>query len=52
MYKNLANIVGNLDIIGNPVSLFNNVGNGVVDFFDKPMDGFVKGPIEGFYGIA
>ena len=50
--KNIAKIVGNLDIIGNPVSLFSNVGNGVVDFYEKPVVGFVKGPIEGFVGIG
>lgn len=50
--KNIAKIVGSLDIIGNPVSLFSNVGNGVVQFFEKPVDGFIKGPVEGFVGIA
>ena len=29
LYRNLAQIVGNLDIIGNPVSLFSNVAGGV-----------------------
>ena len=50
--KNIAKIVGSLDIIGNPVSLFSNVGNGVVQFFEKPVEGFVRGPVEGFVGIA
>lgn len=49
---NIAKLVGSLDIIGNPVSLFSNLSNGVVEFFEKPVSGFVRGPIEGFYGIA
>jgi vacuolar protein sorting-associated protein 13A/C len=49
---NIAKLVGSLDIIGNPVSLFSNLSEGVVEFFEKPVTGFVKGPVEGFYGIA
>jgi vacuolar protein sorting-associated protein 13A/C len=49
---NIAKLVGSLDIIGNPVSLFSNLSSGVVEFFEKPVSGFVKGPVEGFYGIA
>jgi vacuolar protein sorting-associated protein 13A/C len=40
--------VGSVDVIGNPVGLFNNIGNGVTDLFEKPAEGFVKGPLEGF----
>jgi hypothetical protein len=49
---NIAKLVGSLDIIGNPVSLFSNLSSGVVEFFEKPVSGFVQGPVEGFYGIA
>lgn len=44
--------MGSLNIFGNPVSLFSNISNGVVEFFEKPVNGFVKGPFEGFVGIA
>ena len=50
--RNFARLVGSLDIIGNPVSLFSNISNGVVEFFEKPVSGFIKGPFEGFVGIA
>jgi vacuolar protein sorting-associated protein 13A/C len=50
--RNFARLVGSLDIIGNPVSLFSNISNGVVEFFEKPVTGFIKGPFEGFVGIA
>lgn len=50
--KNALKIVGSLDIIGNPMSLFSNIGSGVIEFFEKPVEGFVKGPYEGFVGIA
>ena len=52
MKWNVARILGNLDILGNPVSLFSNVGDGVVQFFNEPIKGFIKGPKEGFIGIA
>ena len=44
---NLAKMVGSMNVIGNPVQLFSNLGDGVVEFFEKPVEGFVKGPIEG-----
>lgn len=49
---NVAKILGNLDIIGNPVSLFSNVAGGFKQFYEKPKEGFVKGPIEGVIGIG
>lgn len=50
--KQALKLVGSLDIIGNPVNLFSNVGTGITDFFDKPIKGFVKGPIEGAKGLG
>ena len=50
--KQALKLVGSLDIIGNPVNLFNNVGTGITDFFDKPIKGFVKGPLEGAKGLG
>jgi len=41
-----------VSIIGNPVSLFKNIGTGVSDLIEMPMGGFIKGPIEGGVGIV
>jgi len=49
--KQVYKLVGSIDILGNPVGLFNGIGTGVVDLFDKPMKGFVKGPLEGGKGM-
>ena len=45
-------IVGSLNIIGNPISLFRNISTGVKDLTTKPAQGFVKGPAEFGIGIA
>jgi vacuolar protein sorting-associated protein 13A/C len=47
----LLKVMGSFNIIGNPVALFVNLGTGIWDFVDKPMTGFVKGPLEGSYGL-
>lgn len=44
--------MGSANIIGNPVSLFKNIGTGVSDLIEMPLDGFVKGPIEGGVGVV
>ena len=44
-------IVGSLNVIGNPVGLFNNISTGVNDLFNKLAEGFSKGPLEGKMGI-
>lgn len=44
--------LGSLDIIGSPVNLFKNLGIGVVEFFEKPIKGFINGPLEGIEGIS
>ena len=38
-------IVGSIEILGNPVGLFRNIGDGVTDLFEKPIDGMVQGPL-------
>lgn len=45
-------MLGSLNIIGNPVGLFHNISNGVTDLFEKPLEGFVQGPLEGGLGIV
>lgn len=43
--------LGSLNIIGNPVGLFNNISSGVEDLINKPMEGLVNGPLETGMGI-
>jgi vacuolar protein sorting-associated protein 13A/C len=50
--RQLIKLIGALDIIGNPYNLFKNVGTGVVELFEKPIEGFVQGPLEGIKGIG
>ena len=45
-------IIGSIDILGNPVNLFTNIGTGVVDFFEKPIEGFAKGPLDAAKGLG
>eukprot|EP01127_Copromyxa_protea_P000018 TRINITY_DN10018_c0_g1_i1.p1 TRINITY_DN10018_c0_g1~~TRINITY_DN10018_c0_g1_i1.p1 ORF type:complete len:2161 (-),score=353.61 TRINITY_DN10018_c0_g1_i1:18-6164(-) len=44
-------IIGSADFLGNPVSLFRNVGTGVYDFFFEPLQGLVKSPHDFTMGI-
>ena len=55
-YKSLAKemivrIVLSSGIIGNPVKFFDRISSGVNDLVDKPVQGFIEGPIEGGIGI-
>ena len=50
--KSIPKLIGSLDIVGNPVGLFNNISTGVVDLVEKPMQGFLQGPLEGSMGIV
>jgi vacuolar protein sorting-associated protein 13A/C len=51
---NMMKLVGSLNFLGNPTNLFGNVGNGMVQFVEKPVEGFKKGPLGavkgGIYG--
>jgi len=49
--KSVLKIVGSLDIMGNPVGLFNDISTGVTDLIEKPIDGFLQGPLEGGKGV-
>lgn len=49
--RNILSILGASSLIGNPIQLANNVSTGVKDFFYKPIEGFVEGPIEGGKGL-
>ena len=50
--KNLFNVLGSLDIVGNPVGLFQNISTGAYDLIDKPLKGFVEGPLQGGKGLV
>ena len=45
-------MLGNLSIIGSPISLVNRIGSGVKDFIELPSEGFNVGLKEGGKGIA
>lgn len=48
----ILKLLGSLSVLGNPVGLFNNVSTGVKDLFERPAQGFTKGPLEGGLGIV
>ena len=50
--KQVLKLVFNLEILGNPASLFKGIGSGFRDFFEKPIKGIVKGPIDGMKGVV
>jgi vacuolar protein sorting-associated protein 13A/C len=50
--KNLFAILGASSLIGNPIQLVNNVSSGFKDFFYKPIEGLIDGPIEGGKGFV
>ena len=39
------------NILGNPIKFFSGIANGVGDLFEKPIQGFSEGPLEGGLGI-
>ncbi|CAK73031.1 unnamed protein product (macronuclear) [Paramecium tetraurelia] len=52
LFNLILKLIGSIEIFGNPVGLVKHVAKGVYDLFDKPIEGFIKGPIEGGIGIA
>ena len=46
LIKQGLKVVGAIDILASPANLFSNIGTGVVDFFEKPIEGFAKGPLD------
>ena len=51
---NLASIfklIFSAEIIGNPYSLINNLRIGVTDFYTKPKEGIIKGPVHLVKGV-
>eukprot|EP00826_Nyctotherus_ovalis_P020710 TRINITY_DN16536_c0_g1_i12.p1 TRINITY_DN16536_c0_g1~~TRINITY_DN16536_c0_g1_i12.p1 ORF type:complete len:367 (-),score=100.40 TRINITY_DN16536_c0_g1_i12:234-1334(-) len=54
-FKNLIKaglkLIGSIDLIGSPVEFFRTISTGVKDFFYKPIQGFIKGPLQGSTGV-
>ncbi|EAR98083.2 amine-terminal region of chorein, A TM vesicle-mediated sorter (macronuclear) [Tetrahymena thermophila SB210] len=50
--KQTLQLLGSVNIIGNPASLIKNIGTGVSDLIEMPIDGFIKGPLEGGVGVV
>ena len=47
----IFNIIGHADFVGNPIGFFQNISSGVSDLIEKPIEGFVQGPLEGGKGV-
>jgi hypothetical protein len=45
-------IISAIDFIGNPSHMISNFGTGFRDFFQKPIQGIIKGPLEGVKGVV
>ena len=52
LYKNIFKAIGSIEILGNPVGLFNHFSVGVKDLLEKPLEGLANGPLEGGKGIV
>ena len=48
---NLMKIGVNIEILGTPLNLVKSLGTGVKDFFQKPVEGIIHGPLDGAKGI-
>ena len=51
---NIMKLGANIEILGTPLNLVKSLGTGVKDFFQKPAQGMIHGPLDGakgfFYG--
>ena len=48
---NLMKIDANIEILGTPLNLVKSLGTGVKDFFVKPAEGIIHGPLDGAKGV-
>eukprot|EP01016_Furgasonia_blochmanni_P024730 TRINITY_DN2668_c0_g1_i2.p1 TRINITY_DN2668_c0_g1~~TRINITY_DN2668_c0_g1_i2.p1 ORF type:complete len:440 (+),score=59.79 TRINITY_DN2668_c0_g1_i2:109-1428(+) len=44
-------VLGSVNFLGNPVNFFRHISNGVADLFEKPVEGFKRGALDGTVGI-
>jgi len=49
--QNFFTMIGSSNILGNPHNFISHLGTGVQDFFYKPIEGIVQGPLEGGKGL-
>ena len=40
--RGLVNILGSIELLGNPAGLLQSMRTGIVDLFDKPFKGIMK----------
>jgi len=52
LIKSVFTLLGSVEILGNPIGLFNHITTGMIDFIEKPREGFIRGPLEGGMGIV
>ena len=52
IYKMIIPVLGNLSILGSPVSLAQRIGSGFKDLIELPSEGFTRSPLEGGKGLA
>ncbi|CAK86161.1 unnamed protein product (macronuclear) [Paramecium tetraurelia] len=52
LFNLILKLIGSIEFFGNPVGLVKHLAKGVYDLFDKPLEGFIKGPVEGSIGIV
>ena len=50
--QSVHRLVGSLDLLGNPASIFSDVSGGVSQFFYQPRKGLVKSPAAFANGLA
>ena len=48
---NLMKLGVNIEILGTPLNLVKSLGTGVKDFFQKPVQGILRGPLDGAKGV-
>jgi len=51
LYRGILRVIGSINVIGNPYSLGRYFVEGLVEVVDNPVQGFIKGPIEGTVGL-
>jgi hypothetical protein len=47
-----GNLIGSLNLLGNPAGLYNNIGGGVQDFFYEPYTGLMTSPTDFLKGVG
>ena len=48
---NSFKLLGSVEILGNPIGLFNHISTGFSDLFEKPLEGMNKGPLDAGKGL-